>query len=136
MKYLSAAIALIGAGTALAGNVSSAFADQYGYHCPPTAGDRMTIQVNDTCVHGRNHALTEIYVYRDDNTTTRHCAGANATTSPSSSHVVGYVCAIGNPGNGYVTTPYYSAGVMGYPIHKNDGPYIGGFWSWFNYISV
>src|SRR3954471_23108862 len=134
MKRFSAAIALLGAGAAFAGGASPALADGFGNHCPPSGGNTMTIQVGDTCVHGIAHALTQIQTYRLNNTTTRHCAGGNETTSPSSYHKFGYTCGIGSGANGFVVTPYIGYGIFSYPIHKNDGPYVGGFYSSFNFV--
>jgi hypothetical protein len=49
---------------------------------------------------------------------------------------MGYTCGIGNTSyNGSLSSPYYSNGICGYPAHKNDGPYVSGFYSSFNYLT-
>jgi hypothetical protein len=111
-----------------------ALADEYGYHCPPNSYDTMTIGVNVTCTHGRIHPLTKVSVYRLNNTTTDHCAGSRQYYD-GGGHPLPYVCGIGYEGTGAIHTPYYSNGRCSYPIHKNHGPYVGGFYSRFHFLN-
>jgi hypothetical protein len=110
-------------------------ADSYSYFCPGTSST-MTIGAGDTCVHGNNHYVTQVNTYRLNNTAYSHCSGGNATTSPSSTHVIGYVCDYGTGANGFVYAGYYSGGIYAYPASKNrEGVSGSGFFGSFNYVT-
>lgn len=130
---MAAPFVILAASCAL--SAGSASADIGGPFCPPD-GTTMTIAVGDTCVHGRNHVLTQVDGYRLNNTAVTHCAGGNSTTSASSYHVIGYVCGIGASPNGWVHTPYHNPGTCAFAATKNDGPtYVGGFYGNLEYIN-
>lgn len=123
-------VALVPAGTASA--------DLAGNFCDPSGGETSIAPgTAGTCVHGNHHALSQVQVYRTSNTVVVHCAGANSTTSPSSSHVISYACGIGTAPNGFLATAYNNNPPQcGYPAHKNDGSQTWGqFYSRFNYIT-
>jgi hypothetical protein len=131
LGVLIAAVLLLPAGRASA--------DSNGYFCPPDGTSTISIAPGTagTCVHGIHHALSQVLVYRLNNTIVVHCAGANSTTSPSSSHVISYVCGIGTSPNGFLATVYDNTPPQcGYPAHKNDGSQTwSGFYGAFNYTN-
>jgi hypothetical protein len=119
------------------GAPADARADDWGYHCPSTGGATMSIAPGAAgkCVHGKRHAITYVKVWRLNNQSAVHCAGADETHT-NDVHVIQYSCGVGSSPNGYRHTDYIANGRYGYPIHKNNATVtLSGFYSRFSFLA-